>query len=265
MKLLNTEETYALLQPFETIEQLNANTRAIRAQYKTQLFGAVREVLDVLHRYASKFYGVCYLSKSKIAEMIGVSKRTVIRACQLLESLDVIVQYETKRVNGDKRQSSNAIVFLTQVSAREAFVDEYEQVSDNVQVAGDVTPDVTPNTLSNNAQKDLINTDDTEMASLFKKGLVSKLPKTIQLALAPFFNAEKLYELTGVIYKAKASVDRSITIEENETDYRNAILSVIHAYKRGKIGNVAAVLYTSIKATTRTIWLRERTADVFGV
>lgn len=162
---LNTTDTYAMLQPFGSIEQLNANTSAIRAQYKTELTPAAREVLDVIHRYASKYYGVCYLAKAEIARMIGVSKRTVIRACQLLEALGCIVQYETKRVNGDKRQSTNAIVFLTQLAAKDAFVQECEQMADNMQEETqedfqqnpvdktDVTPHVTPNTLPIKAPK----------------------------------------------------------------------------------------------------------------
>lgn len=261
---LNTEDTYKTLQPFETIEQLNRNTRAIRAQYKTELTPAAREVLDVIHRYASKFYGVCYLTKSKIAEMIGKSKRTVIRACQLLETLGCIAQYETKRVNGDKRQSSNAIVFLTQLAAKEAFVQEDEQLADNMQNEANVTPGVTPNTLLHYApEKELKDTDDTEARVANKKGLVSKLPKTLQYALAPFFDADKLYEMSGIVFKAKASVDREIRIEDYEQDYYQSIVSVMNAYGRGKAENVAGLLYSAIQSVSRTIWLKERTA-LFG-
>ena len=265
---LNTTDTYAMLQPFQTIEQLNANTRAIRAQYKTELTPAAREVLDVIHRYASKYYGVCYLAKAEIARMIGVSKRTVIRACQLLEALGCIVQYETKRVNGDKRQSTNAIVFLTQLAAKEAFVQEDEQLADNMQneavELADVTPDVTPNTLLHYApEKELKDTDDTEARVANKKGLVSKLPKTLQYALAPFFDANELYEMSGIVFKAKASVDREIRIEDYEQDYYQSIVSVMNAYGRGKAENVAGLLYSAIQSVSRTIWLKERTA-LFG-
>ncbi|MFD1205696.1 helix-turn-helix domain-containing protein, partial [Sporosarcina contaminans] len=99
--LLNTETTYMSLQPFSSVDELNANTVAIREQFADQLTPSTREVLDVLHRYSCKFPGVCYLSKNKIAEMVGVSRRTVIRACKQLEDLGVIVQHELKRHNGD--------------------------------------------------------------------------------------------------------------------------------------------------------------------
>ena len=257
MRLLNTESTYKMLAPFTSIEQLNANTKAVRQQFGKQLTKATREVLDVLHRYASKYYGLCYLSKSKIADMLGISRRTVIRACDLLESLGIIVQYELMRHNGDKRQSSNAIVFLSQISAREAFGQEVEV---------DVTPEChAKDALSDTPQKDLNNTYDTgERATLIKNGLVSKLPKTLKYALAPFFDAEELYEMVGVIYKAKASVDRDIKIEDHEEMYREAILSVMNAFKRGKAKSLPGVLYRAIQSTTRSISLKERLSNAFG-
>lgn len=259
MRLLNTESTYKMLAPFTSIEQLNANTKAVRQQFGKQLTKATREVLDVLHRYASKYYGICYLSKSKIADMLGISRRTVIRACDLLESLGIIVQYELMRHNGDKRQSSNAIVFLSQISAREAFGQEVEV---------DVTPEChAKDALCDTPQKDLNNTYDTgESATLIKNGLVSKLPKTLKYALAPFFDAEELYEMVGVIYKAKASVDRGIKIEDHEEMYREAILSVMNAFKRGKAKSLPAVLYCAIQRVTSSILykLRREQSDFYA-
>jgi len=251
MKLLNTESTYKMLAPFTTIEQLNANTLAIRQQFGKLLTKATREVLDVLHRYASKYYGVCYLSKSKIADMLDISRRTVIRACELLESLGVIAQYELKRHNGDRRQSSNAIVFLTQIASREAFVQT---------AVVDVTPEChAKDALSDTPKKDLNNTYDTgEGAALIKKGLVSKLPKTLKYVLAPFFDAEELYEMVGVVYKAKASIDRNIQIEDHEDTFRETILSVINAFKRGKTKSFPAVLYRAIQTTTSSIVYKSR-------
>lgn len=254
MRLLNTESTYKMLAPFTSIEQLNANTKAIRQQFGKQLTNATREVLDVLHRYASKYYGLCYLSKSKIADMLGISRRTVIRACDLLESLGIIVQYELMRYKGDKRQSSNAIVFLTQISARDAFGQADGVVLDNMH-AEHVTPEChAKDSLCDTPQKDLNNTYDTgERAALIKNGLVSKLPKTLKYALAPFFDAEELYEMVGVIYKAKASVDRDIQIEDHEKEYYDTILKVTSSYKLGKVRDFAAVLYVAIKKLTRNI------------
>lgn len=261
MKLLNTKSTFELLQPFATIEQLNANTKAIRARLGRALSANDREVLDFIHRHALRFIGVCYATKNTIAKACGLSRRTVIRICNRLEELGVIAQYEMKRETGDKRQSSNAIVFLTQISAREAFSADIEAVSDNMRVTPDVTP-LSPNKTPEKDNKDY--TNDTEKAVKIKRGLVTKLPKTLKDALAPFFDADKLYELTGVVFKAKAAVDRDIKLEDNEQEYYDAILSVINAYKRGRIVNLPAVIYTSIKAVTRSISIRQRMSAAFG-
>jgi len=264
MRLLNTELTYKTLQPFETIEQLNANVKAIRDQFAHELSTAAKKVLDVLNRYASKYYGVCYLSKNKIADMLGITRRTVIRVCNRLEELGVIAQYEMDRT-GNRGQTVNAIVFVTQIVAREAFVEETESPSDNVQENGNVTGDVTPLETPNNAKKIIKDyTNDTEKASLIKKGLVTKLPKTLQRALAPFFDTDTLYELTGIVFKAKASVDREIRIEEYEQEYSEAILAAIHTFKRGKVANFAGYLYKSIVNVTTSLKRNTLFWDVFG-
>lgn len=254
MKLLNLENTRATMAPFETIEQLNANTNAIRTQYSEVMTPTEKAVLDVLHRFASKHFGVSYLSKTSIAEKVGVSRRQVIRICNKFEAQGIIVQYATDRRAGGG-QTSNTIVFLTQVSARSAFVD-------NVEKAVVVTADVTPVVTGLDAPKDALEekktlkiTRDTEAcAALVKNGLVSKLPKTLQHALAPFFDAKELYEMTGVIYKAKASVDKSVMIEDNEKLYYDAILKVMNMFGQGRIReSVAGVLYRAIEGVTQAI------------
>lgn len=263
MKLLNTESTYKMLQPFATIEQLNANTRVIRQQFGELMTTSMLNVLDVLHRYASKFYGVCYLAKSSIAKMVGLSTRQVVRICNNLGSMGIIVQYKIDRVNGDKRQSSNAIVFLSQIAARDELVQVDEVVSDNMPCHTECHT----NSLSQTLKKNINNTYDTgERATLIKNGLVSKLPKTLKYALAPFFDAEELYEMVGVIYKAKASVDRDIKIEDHEEMYREAILSVMNAFKRGKAKSLPAVLYCAIQRVTSSILykLRREQSDFYA-
>lgn len=253
MELLNTEHTYKLLAPFTSIEQLNENTKIIRKQFKDYMTSSMLKVLDVLHCHAAKYCGVCWLAKSTIAEMVGLSARQVVRICNALVDMGIIVQYELKRANGDKRQSSNAIVFLTQIAVKEAF----EKIEENSTQKMECHTGCQTDTLTQTPKKINNNTRDTgENAALIKDGLVSKLPKTLKYALAPFFNAEELYKMVGVIYKAKASVDRDIKIEDHEKDYYDTILKVTSSYKLGKIRNFSAVLYTSIKAITRTIWHR---------
>ena len=117
------------------------------------------------------------------------------------------------------------------------------------------------------------NTDETEKSAvskesdkqaLIKDGLVAKLPPTLQHALAPFFDYQELYALAGVVFKAKAAVDKTIRIEEHEAEYYKAIIEVMSAFKRGKVRNLAGLLSHAIKATTRAIWIRRGFEESYG-
>jgi hypothetical protein len=171
-----------------------------------------------------------------------------------LVKLGIVKKYPSKRATGDKRQSSNIIVI--------------QKVVVNVQ------PKCPPKEALIKAQ-DLKETDDTgkedfsskKVANkdLIKKGLVTKLPKTLQTALAPFFDGEEIYKLAGTIYKAKSKVDKDIRIEEHEQKYYECILSVINAFKRGKAKSLHGLLFHSIKVLTRSIWAKERFNAYHGI
>ncbi|CCW04557.1 MULTISPECIES: hypothetical protein [Bacillus] len=105
--ILASEETYENLVSFQTIEELNDTVRAYKKQYK--LNKNQMAVLDHLHHYSAKYLGVSFKTKNNIADALHISRRTVIRVCQYLESLDIIKQLEMKR-KSDRRQTSNVIV-----------------------------------------------------------------------------------------------------------------------------------------------------------
>lgn len=253
--LLNTESTYISLQPFKSVEDLNANTVAIRAEYSDQLTPSAIAVLDVLHRYSCKYPGVCYLSKSKIAEMVGVTRRTVVRACNALESLGIIVQHELKRHKGDKRQSSNAIVFVEvqkedvtpECHTKDALANTPNSNSSN-------TPDTS---FEESVDKEVVKKSAEDHQADIKRGLRDKMPAYIYDLLAPYLNLNDLYEAYGTLVRGKSAIDRTITFETYEGLYSDAVLSVINAYKRGVVHNLFAVLYTAIKDTTAQIYRKE--------
>jgi hypothetical protein len=108
MKKINviaSAEVFENLSTFESTEQLNEAVRF----HKRELNKTELAVLDLLHRYSAKYKGVSFLCKNKIAELIGKSRRTVIRVCQRLEALGIIRQVPMKRAS-DMQQTSNAIV-----------------------------------------------------------------------------------------------------------------------------------------------------------
>jgi len=96
-------------------------------------------------------------------------------------------------------------------------------------------------------------TYDTEDA--IKKGLITKLPERIGSMLGAFFDMNTMYKVYGIMLRAKAKIDRSITFEEHEEDYINAILSVVNAYKRGRVKNIYGVLYAAILSATKRLYV----------
>ncbi|UYX53370.1 helix-turn-helix domain-containing protein [Bacillus thuringiensis] len=105
------EETYENLVSFKNIKELNDTVRTYKKQFADHLNKNQLVVLNHLHNYSAKFFGVSFKSKKKIAEALHISRRTVIRACQHLESLGIIKQLEMKR-KSDMRQTSNIIIIL---------------------------------------------------------------------------------------------------------------------------------------------------------
>ncbi|MED2760265.1 helix-turn-helix domain-containing protein [Bacillus thuringiensis] len=107
--ILASIETYENLVSFQTLKELNNTVRVYKKQFADQLNKNQLAVLNKLHHYSSKFLGVSFRTKKHIAEDLDISRRTVIRACQHLESLGIIKQLEMKR-KSDMRQTSNIIV-----------------------------------------------------------------------------------------------------------------------------------------------------------
>ncbi|KOO49035.1 hypothetical protein [Viridibacillus arvi] len=70
---------------------------------------------------------------------------------------------------------------------------------------------------------------------------------------SPFFKSSKLYQLSGIIFSSKASIDRNIVLEHHDSKNRKALLIVISVYKKGKVECLKLLVYTAIKRVTCSI------------
>jgi hypothetical protein len=139
IEIIANETAFSNLATFENIEQLNETVREYKCKYKETLSNTELALLDVLHRYSAKYKGVSFLCKNKIAELIGKSRRTVIRVCHRLEALGIIRQLPMKRAS-DMQQTSNAIV-IQPVKNEDVFANGGDVASDVTQEpAENVTP-----------------------------------------------------------------------------------------------------------------------------
>jgi hypothetical protein len=212
---------------FKSIEELNAAVAAHKRNHK--LSKTEIAVLDVLARYSCKNIGKSWLAKSTIARLVGKSRRTVIRACNRLEALGIIRQYERRRETGDRRQTSNLIV---------------------IQSAA-VTPAMSRQEAGSRNYKNKINTYATEAPT--HGALKRSIPAELFSALKPYFNDRDMYKAIGVLYRAKASIDRSILVENHASDFIDGLQSAVFAYKRGKVRNLFGYLFRVWQSVTAEI------------
>jgi len=104
-------ETYQSLATFSSVTEMNHALRHYQTQFAAELTKTEKTVLVTLSHYSCIYPGVSFLRKRTIGELVGKSRRTIIRVCNRLESLGIIRQYHLKR-QSDMQQTVNAIVIL---------------------------------------------------------------------------------------------------------------------------------------------------------
>jgi len=210
--IVASEATFETLGTFETIEQLNETVRNHKESHA--LNNTELAVLDLLHRYSAKYNGVSFLCKNTIGNLIGKSRRTIIRVCQRLEEIGIIKQHAMKRAS-DMQQTSNAIVILPANMTAQSHSDDVTQ---------EPTENVTPrkplplktNTVINNTYQAFKNT------------------------VGYFVNDRKLTNKLYGIYLAQISYIRNCYDSNELLDCGiEAIITAFLATKRKSIRNMA--------------------------
>src|SRR5699024_6727528 len=216
-------------------------------------------ILDAISRYACKYTGVCFLSKQGIAEEAGfTSRRTAIRACNRMEKLGMMKQYETRRVLGDKRQSANIIV-IQPAKLEEGFLDGKPKISatkcdgENASIPPESQGKVTAGSHTKEAlyktslQTNTYKETCTETDELLKRGLKTSIPEAIYNAFSPFFDGQTLYEMYAMFM-----------VEDYAEEYMNHFFNVIRLYKKGKVKNLASYLYVTWERLSSEISRRRK-------
>ncbi|MEK4675462.1 MULTISPECIES: helix-turn-helix domain-containing protein [Bacillus] len=120
------EESYHNLSTFTDVEELNKVVRTYRDVIRTSVTrsdvqATLLTLLEILKRHSCKYVGVSFLCKNSIADMIGVSYKTVQRLMKKLVDLGIVKQVSMKRKK-DMLQTSNAIIIqpiVEEVSGKE--------------------------------------------------------------------------------------------------------------------------------------------------
>ncbi|WP_019390779.1 helix-turn-helix domain-containing protein [Priestia filamentosa] len=251
IEIIASKDTYKNLSTFENIDQLNKTIRTHKEMFNSELNKTQIAVLDLLHRYSAKYKGVSFLTKNKIADLLGKSRRTIIRVCNRLEELGIIRQHEMKR-SSDMQQTSNAIVIQP--------IDQ--PVENNHSIASDTQDTVKMSHQENNISlKQLHNINTIRKEDTYEENYPSFIPNSFIIRVEPLFpDVKEVYELYGKVRLAYLKSNLERPLEELETIIITAISDAMSALKLRRIKK--GYSYDSLKAylygTAHRLFLEEK-------
>ncbi|RAS86419.1 helix-turn-helix domain-containing protein [Priestia endophytica] len=247
IEIIASEDTYKNLSSFENIDQLNEAVRAHKETFNDELNKTQTDVLDLLHRYSAKYKGVSFLTKNKIADLLGKSRRTIIYVCNHLEELGIIRQYAMKR-SSDMQQTSNAIVIQQSRSTN--------QKKNCTQETSEIA-----HQKNNISLKQIHNINTIRKEDTYEESYPSFIPNSFIKRVKPLFpNVKEVYELYGKVKLAHLKSNLERPLEELETITITAISDAMSALKLRRIRK--GYSYDALKAylygTAHRLFLEEK-------
>lgn len=241
-------------QTFDSTAQLNEAVYEHIKRNTYELNDTDRQALKMIARYAVKFSGAAHLKAETLAGLIEKSVKTARRALNKLAGLGIVKKVATTRkINGGK--GANIIVILPVGGA-----DDQSTMSNRGQAEKPTEPTVdTPKT--KNEPSDLIKRSKNQnnvldTATVPAEALKGALPNEIYNAMARYFDAEKIYKYYGILLRAKASVDRTIRLEEHAEPFVEAWHATIMKAKSHEIKRFDDYLYAGFRKAAWTVKAR---------
>ncbi|NRG30677.1 helix-turn-helix domain-containing protein [Niallia circulans] len=232
---------------FDSTAQLNAAVYEHIRNHTYELNETDRKALKMIARYCVKFAGACHLKASTISELIDRSEKTARRIVNKLAELGIIEKVATTRkVNGGK--GANIIRILpanvqSSVSNRASSDKPTESKVEASNSENEPSNSIKP--LKSNYVLD---------TAVEPNALKNVLPSGIYNAIVKYFhNAESIYKYYGILLRAKASVDPTVVIEDNEAPFIEAWNATILKAKQRKVKRMDDYLFASWKQATLTV------------
>jgi predicted transcriptional regulator len=226
---------------FENTQQLNTAIYEHIRNNSYNLTETDRVTLKLLARYSVKYSGACHLKAATIAEKIEKSEKTARRVITKLVELGIIEKVATMRkVNGGK--GANIIRILPPKSLNDQSntsnrVEEPKPTESKGEQATD------KNEPSNYSKQEIKSTlQETRVPS---NALRQSLPTEIYDAMARYWEASDIYKYYGILLRAKRSISKNITIEDNASLFVDALHNAILKVRLGKVGKLANYLYVA--------------------
>ncbi|MGW7759566.1 helix-turn-helix domain-containing protein [Bacillus velezensis] len=238
-------------QTFDSTAALNAAVYEHIKRNTYDLNDTDRQALKKIARYAVKFSGAAHLKAETLADLIGKSVKTARRALNKLATLGIVKKIATTRkINGGK--GANIIVILP--------VDDQSTMSNRVQAEKptETTTEApkTENEPSDSIKRSKNQNNVLDTATVPAEALKGALPDEIFTAMSRYFGAEDIYKYYGILLRAKASVDRTIRLEEHAAPFVEAWHATIMKAKSHEIRRFDDYLYAGFRKAAWTVKAR---------
>ena len=238
-------------QTFDSTADLNSAVYEHIKRNTYDLNDTDRQALKKIARYAVKFSGAAHLKAETLAELIGKSVKTARRALNKLATLGIVKKIATTRkINGGK--GANIIVILP--------VDDQSTMSNRGQAEKptETTAEApkTENEPSDSIKRSKNQNNVLDTATVPAEALKGALPDEIFNAMSRYFDADKIYKYYGILLRAKASVDRTIRLEEHAAPFVEAWHATIMKAKSHEIKRFDDYLYAGFRKAAWTVKAR---------
>ncbi|AOO61146.1 hypothetical protein BBJ33_06300 [Bacillus velezensis] len=238
-------------QTFDSTAALNAAVYEHIKRNTYDLNDTDRQALKKIARYAVKFSGAAHLKAETLADLIGKSVKTARRALNKLATLGIVKKIATTRkINGGK--GANIIVILP--------VDDQSTMSNRGQAEKPTETTAaapkTENEPSDSIKRSKNKNNVLDTATVPAEALKGALPDEMFNAMARYFDAEDIYKYYGILLRAKASVDRTIRLEEHAAPFVEAWHATIMKAKSHEIRRFDDYLYAGFRKAAWTVKAR---------
>lgn len=245
---------------FDDVQEMNLQVKKHVSKHYYEMNDTDREALYFISRYSVKYPGASHLKVETIAKAINRSRSTAKRVITKLIKLGIIERVTTlRKIKGG--HGANIYRILPCISSNEPSKTNQREDDRKPTQTSDEETDKQDETI--NLISDLNNTLlETEKPAkpnrptedeIIKRSLRNAIPRQIYDALSPFFNGQGLYNVYGILLRAKAKIDRSIRLEEYGSRYIDAFYNVIRLYKAGKVRSLNGLLYVTWERLTAEI------------
>ncbi|MEB3692694.1 helix-turn-helix domain-containing protein [Bacillus amyloliquefaciens] len=238
-------------QTFDSTADLNSAVYEHIKRNTYDLNDTERQALKKIARYAVKFSGAAHLKAETLAGLIGKSVKTARRVLNKLATLGIVKKIATMRkINGGK--GANIIVILP--------VDDQSTMSNRGQAEKPTVTTAeapkTENEPSDSIKRSKNKNNVLDTAPVPAEALKGALPNEIFNAMSRYFDAEDIYKYYGILLRAKASVDRTIRLEEHAAPFVEAWHATIMKAKSHEIRRFDDYLYAGFRKAAWTVKAR---------